>query len=92
MEKPKTYSTRKGAASCLNARNRPGNYSPAHRPDPARRPFRRGRSFDEQELTALAQSIRENGLLQPVTVRRGRGWLRAGGRGAAARAPVSWQR
>ena len=33
-------------------------------------PFQARRSFDEQELTALAQSIRENGLLQPVTVRR----------------------
>ena len=33
-------------------------------------PFQARKSFDEQELTALAQSIRENGLLQPVTVRR----------------------
>ena len=32
-------------------------------------PFQARKSFDEQELTALAQSIRENGLLQPVTVR-----------------------
>ena len=33
-------------------------------------PFQARKSFDEQELMALAQSIRENGLLQPVTVRR----------------------
>ena len=33
-------------------------------------PFQARKSFDEQELTALAQSIRENGLLQPVTVRK----------------------
>ena len=32
-------------------------------------PFQARKSFDEQELTALAQSIRENGLLQPVTQR-----------------------
>ena len=33
-------------------------------------PFQARKSFDEQELTALAQSIRENGLLQPITVRK----------------------
>lgn len=33
-------------------------------------PFQARKNFDEQELAALAQSIRENGLLQPVTVRR----------------------
>ena len=32
-------------------------------------PFQARREFSEQELAALAQSIRENGLLQPVTVR-----------------------
>ena len=29
--------------------------------------------FHQEELESLAQSIRENGLLQPVTVRRERG-------------------
>ena len=33
-------------------------------------PFQARKSVDEQELTALAQSIREYGLLQPVTVRK----------------------
>lgn len=33
-------------------------------------PFQARTSFDEQELAGLAQSIRENGLLQPITVRR----------------------
>ena len=33
-------------------------------------PFQARREFSEQELAALAQSIRENGLLQPVTVRK----------------------
>ncbi len=44
-------------------------YSPAHRPDQAVA-ISGAESFDEQELAALAQSIRENGLLQPVTVRK----------------------
>lgn len=33
-------------------------------------PFQARTSFDELELAGLAQSIRENGLLQPITVRR----------------------
>ena len=33
-------------------------------------PFQARREFSEQDLAALAQSIRENGLLQPVTVRK----------------------
>ena len=33
-------------------------------------PFQARREFDERELAGLAQSIRENGLLQPVSVRR----------------------
>ena len=32
-------------------------------------PFQARTSFDEQELAGLAQSIRENGLLQPISVR-----------------------
>ena len=32
-------------------------------------PFQARREFSEQELASLAQSIRENGLLQPVSVR-----------------------
>ena len=33
-------------------------------------PYQARTTFDEQELTGLAQSIRENGLLQPISVRR----------------------
>ena len=33
-------------------------------------PFQARTSFNEQELEGLAQSIRENGLLQPISVRR----------------------
>ena len=33
-------------------------------------PFQARKTFEEPELAALAQSIRENGLLQPVTVRK----------------------
>ena len=54
-------------------------------------PFQARKSFDEQELTALAQSIRENGLLQPVTVRKAAeatSWWQ----GSGGCAPVSWQR
>ena len=41
---------------------------PAEQIEPS--PFQARRSFDEAELAGLAASIRENGLLQPVTVRR----------------------
>ena len=33
-------------------------------------PFQARTSFNEQELAGLAQSIRENGLLQPISVRK----------------------
>ena len=33
-------------------------------------PFQARTNFDEQELAGLAQSIRENGLLQPISVRK----------------------
>ena len=33
-------------------------------------PYQARQSFDEQELEGLAQSIRENGLLQPISVRK----------------------
>lgn len=33
-------------------------------------PFQARQEFDERELAGLAQSIRENGLLQPISVRR----------------------
>ena len=33
-------------------------------------PYQARTSFDEAELAGLAQSIRENGLLQPITVRK----------------------
>lgn len=33
-------------------------------------PFQARKTFSAQELAALAQSIKENGLLQPITVRR----------------------
>jgi ParB family chromosome partitioning protein len=33
-------------------------------------PFQARQTFEEQELAGLAQSIRENGLLQPISVRK----------------------
>lgn len=36
-------------------------------------PFQPRRIFDEGELSALAESIRENGLIQPISVRRVKG-------------------
>ena len=33
-------------------------------------PYQARTSFDERELAGLAQSIRENGLLQPISVRK----------------------
>ena len=33
-------------------------------------PYQARTTFNEQELAGLAQSIRENGLLQPITVRK----------------------
>lgn len=36
-------------------------------------PYQARKVFDEQELAGLAQSIKENGLLQPVSVRRAAG-------------------
>lgn len=33
-------------------------------------PFQARTVFDEKELAGLAQSIRENGLLQPISVRK----------------------
>ena len=33
-------------------------------------PFQARTHFDEQELAGLAASIRENGLLQPIAVRK----------------------
>ena len=52
-------------------------------------PFQTRRTFEEQELAGLAQSIRENGLLQPISVRKAaEGYeLVAGGC-----APASWPR
>src|SRR5687767_9126937 len=41
-------------------------------------PFQPRREFPEAELDELAASIRENGLLQPITVRPGRGASGAG--------------
>ena len=40
-------------------------------------PFQARRTFEEQELAGLAQSIRENGLLQPISVVAGERRLRA---------------
>ena len=47
-------------------------------------PFQARTSFNEQELAGLAQSIRENGLLQPISVRRVEGGYELVARGAAA--------
>ena len=41
---------------------------PIDKIDPS--PYQARRIFDESELAGLARSIQENGLLQPVTVRR----------------------
>ena len=35
-----------------------------------RNPFQPRRDFDEQEIAALAESLREHGLIQPIVVRR----------------------
>ena len=50
-------------------------------------PFQARTVFDEKELAGLAQSIRENGLLQPISVRKVEGGyeLVAGERRARAR-------
>ena len=50
-------------------------------------PFQARKVFDEQELAALAQSIRENGLLQPVSVRR----TPEGYQLVAGSVPAKWQ-
>lgn len=42
------------------------------------------KDFDQAALESLAQSIKENGLLQPVTVRRENGGLHPHRRGAQA--------
>ena len=46
-------------------------------------PFQARTNFNEQELAGLAASIRENGLLQPIAVRKkddsGRAFLNGGG-------------
>ena len=61
---------RKGVSIMFERKKQPGKiYSlPIDQIRPS--PFQARKSFEEQELAALAQSIRENGLLQPVTVRK----------------------
>ena len=39
--------------------------------------------FDDETIGALAASIREVGILQPIVVRKVRGWIRADRGGAA---------
>lgn len=55
-------------------------------------PFQPRRDFDEAEIDALADSIREHGLLQPVVVRRsgGRYQLVAGERRLRAAVKAGW--
>ena len=55
-------------------------------------PFQARTVFDEKELAGLAQSIRENGLLQPISVRKVEGGyeLVAGERRLRACKPVSY--
>ncbi len=54
-------------------------------------PFQARRTFDEKELAGLAQSIRENGLLQPISVRKAaQGYELVAGEGGCA--PASWPR
>ena len=49
-------------------------------------PFQARRTFEEQELAGLAQSIRENGLLQPIS--KVTSWWQ----GSGGCAPASWPR
>ena len=54
-------------------------------------PFQARRTFEEQELAGLAQSIRENGLLQPsrcVKQPKVTSWWQ----GSGGCAPASWPR
>mgnify|MGYP002233366106 CR=1 FL=1 len=53
----------------MNAKAGGQDLFPAHRSNQPS-PFQARREFSEQELAALAQSIRENGLLQPISVRK----------------------
>ena len=55
-------------------------------------PFQARREFSEQELAALAQSIRENGLLQPVTVRKLSDAAMSWWQGSGGSVPAGWQR
>ena len=61
---------RKGAREMFERRKTEGKvYAlPIQQIEPS--PYQARQYFDQQELEGLAQSIRENGLLQPVTVRR----------------------
>ena len=57
-------------------------------------PFQPRKSFDEEEIADLADSIREHGVLQPLVVRRqeGRYELVAGERRLRAAQAAGWQR
>ena len=57
-----------------------------------RNPFQPRRDFDEQEIAALADSLREHGLIQPIVVRRAgeRYELIAGERRLRAAVQAGW--
>jgi ParB family transcriptional regulator, chromosome partitioning protein len=57
-----------------------------------RNPFQPRRDFDEQEIAALADSLREHGLIQPILVRHveGRYQLIAGERRLRAAVKAGW--
>ncbi len=57
-------------------------------------PFQARREFSEQELTALAQSIRRKwSAAAHLGAQKVVGWrLRAGGRGSGGCVPASWQK
>lgn len=53
-------------------------------------PFQPRRKFDQEGLRELADSIRENGILQPLTVRRTtQGWQLVAGNGGCG--PPDWR-
>lgn len=63
--------------------------------DIARSPYQPRREFDEEELAALAESLKNNGLVQPPTVRKnkeGRYELIAGERRLRAALVAGWKK
>ena len=70
MVEKQTQPLVKGVTLCLNAKKSAGKIFLLPVDDIHPSPYQARTSFDEAELAGLAQSIRENGLLQPITVRK----------------------